>query len=156
MRLPEILDNIQKSGRGVIGSGYGWNLLHHCSSVGDLLGIELLLEKGCDPTGSPDNDYGYYPLHVAAYGGKEDIVQVLLEKGATVDVKDRDGATPLMKATEKDYPTIVELLLYWGADVEARDNGGWTAWGRVRWTMGHKEVKQLLQQAKKEAAGKSK
>jgi len=152
--LQAIVDNIQKSGRGVRGSVYGWNLLHHFSYEGDLLAVELLLEKGCDPTGSQGQTC--CPLHLAVLGSKEDIVQVLLEKGANVNIKDVNGDTPLTLATMQNCPTIVKLLLYWGADVEARNKRGFTALNLATAVAARKEVKHLLQQAKKDAAGKSK
>jgi ankyrin repeat protein len=35
------------------------------------------------------------PLHGAAYGGKRELVQLLLDKGADVDVVAYDQGTPL-------------------------------------------------------------
>ncbi len=38
---------------------------------------------------------GRTPLHEAAYGGHETVIQLLVSNGATVDTKDNDGRTPL-------------------------------------------------------------
>jgi len=147
----ELGDNFRKSGRGVIGSGYGWSFIHNFSYWGPLLAVELLLEKGCE-TGIPDQSSGKCPLHLAVMRNREDIVQVLLEKGADINLKSKSGDTPLMLATVHNHATIVKILLYWGADIEARDNAGSTPWGWVKWRPGRKEVKQLLEQAKKRNA----
>ncbi|KAL3495486.1 ankyrin repeat-containing domain protein [Aspergillus germanicus] len=48
--------------------------------------------------------------------------KVLLELGAKVDARDRDGETPLHVAAGKDYDSsvaILQVLLEYGADVEA-------------------------------------
>src|ERR1700733_2780091 len=37
------------------------------------------------------NEDGWTPLMIAAYGGKTKAVQALLDRGASVDVKDPDG-----------------------------------------------------------------
>lgn len=48
---------------------------------------------------------------MAAMRGDEEIVQMLLEKGAMVDGKDENGVTPLSKAVIARSATVVELLL---------------------------------------------
>ncbi|MDP6527136.1 MAG: ankyrin repeat domain-containing protein, partial [Kiritimatiellia bacterium] len=39
--------------------------------------------------------YGRTPLHIATWSGQEQIVQLLIEKGASVNAKDKGGWTPL-------------------------------------------------------------
>jgi ankyrin repeat protein len=42
--------------------------------------------------------------------GHTKIVQLLIEKGADVNVKDGDGNTPLQVASEYGYEEIIKLL----------------------------------------------
>jgi len=60
-------------------------------------------------------------IWATAYGHK-DTVTLLLERGADIEAKSRDGMTPLMKAAETGYKGLVELFLAKGADIEAKDN----------------------------------
>jgi len=38
-------------------------------------------------------------------------VKLLLDKGAVIDIPDRDGRTPLLLAVEKEYEGILKVLL---------------------------------------------
>ena len=81
------------------------------------------------------------PLCRAAQYGDLDQVKILLNRGANPSVRDKQGETPLMKASrshmrylpdsarkmERDYEGVVKLLLDKGADVNARDGTGRTA-----------------------------
>ena len=59
--------------------------------------------------------------------GDKAAVEQELAKGADVDSRARDRATPLITAALGDQLAIVELLLNNGADVMARNSGGFTA-----------------------------
>ena len=67
------------------------------------------------------------PLTEAAYNGRTDSVKALLEAGANVNTKDKDGRTALMWDTEDKYPDCVKTLLEAGADVNVKDKDGKTA-----------------------------
>jgi ankyrin repeat protein len=60
------------------------------------------------------------------YFGDIGIVQLLLEKDADVNAKDRDGKTALMHAINKPSD-MVELLIEKGAKLDMKDNDGKTA-----------------------------
>jgi hypothetical protein len=59
---------------------------------------------------------------------KDDAEQLrrLIEQGADVNARSRDGLTPLIMASLKGKTTVVKLLVEYGADVNAQDNNGWT------------------------------
>ena len=68
------------------------------------------------------DDTGATALHKAASGGYNDIVQLLLSKGASIEVVDKYNNTPLHLAAWKGYTSTVELLLSKGASIEAMNN----------------------------------
>jgi Acyltransferase family/Ankyrin repeats (3 copies) len=66
------------------------------------------------------------PLQWAALNGRRDAVALLLDRGAPVDSRNRDGHTALHGAAFMGYDEIVRLLLARGADVNGRSNDGET------------------------------
>jgi ankyrin repeat protein len=67
-------------------------------------------------------DSVFTPLNLASYEGKTDIVKYLLEKGADVGTKDKEGSTPLQNAAAKGHFEIVKLLVEKGSDVNYKDD----------------------------------
>lgn len=79
----------------------------------------------------PDKE-GTTALMHAAYSGNIDTVQRLLEKGATVNAKNKFEMTPLINAVSRPYSSgnaieVVKLLVKNGADVNSKSKEGWTA-----------------------------
>ena len=65
---------------------------------------------------------GYTVLHYAAIYGFEDIVRLLVERGADKEtIDDQSGDTPLLSAVRLERPGIVEILLENRVNIEARD-----------------------------------
>ena len=65
-------------------------------------------------------------LFAAARFGCEREARALLDRGAAIDAKDREGATALAKAAEAGKIKVVKLLLERGAEVNARAVDGST------------------------------
>ena len=66
-------------------------------------------------------------MHASA-NGHERLVEMLLQRGAALDLQDSDGDTALMSATFCGHPAIVRRLLRAGASTGLRDkHGGKTA-----------------------------
>ena len=84
-----------------------------------------MLDAGANIS-AKDGEYGYTPLHWAAYKGQLSTCQLLIERGANVNAPDLKMETPIMPASEA-YPDIVKLLVEHGADVNAQDGSKWTA-----------------------------
>jgi ankyrin repeat protein len=57
------------------------------------------------------NQYGRTALHLASTYGHDDIVQLLLDKGAKTDVLDDNGKTPLCLAVSGGHLRAAEILL---------------------------------------------
>ncbi|KAF3910609.1 Ankyrin-3 [Orbilia brochopaga] len=72
---------------------------------------------------------GRTALHIAAYNGDAEIVEWLIENGASPGAKDGDGRTPLFDAimSPTDPVRIIDLLLEAGTDPCEYDKGGMTA-----------------------------
>ena len=70
---------------------------------------------------------GYTPLHIAAAGGKSQMVRLLLLKGADKDVWGTGGHTPLSLAASLGRQAATLALLAAGADVSRVQNDEWKA-----------------------------
>lgn len=53
---------------------------------------------------------GYYPLHNAIVKNSLNMAKLLVQKGASLDVKDNNGLTPLKFAEKEKHDTIKEFL----------------------------------------------
>jgi len=87
--------------------------------------VQLSLASGIGANGVEGE---VVPLVSAAGANCTDVVRLLLERGASIDAKDRNGSTALMKAAEAGHTDLVQLLLDRGADMNAADASGRTAW----------------------------
>lgn len=59
-------------------------------------------------------------LTLACAGGHEDLVELLLSRGADIEHRDKKGFTPLILAATAGHEKVVEILLNHGADIEAQ------------------------------------
>ncbi|KAK7276787.1 hypothetical protein RIF29_17933 [Crotalaria pallida] len=87
--------------------------LMYMANEGDLLGMKELLDSGTD-VNYKDID-GRTALHVAACQPRTDVVDLLLQQGASVDPQDRWGSTPLADAMYYKNHHVVKLLEKHGA-----------------------------------------
>ena len=84
-----------------------------------------------------------YNIHADAWWGKTEFVMQHLVNGVDVNLKDKDGNTPLHKAARggarnKD---IVVLLIEKGGDVNARNDDLWTP---LHYSIGDTEISKIL------------
>ncbi|KAJ2951459.1 hypothetical protein O0L34_g13611 [Tuta absoluta] len=66
------------------------------------------------------------PLHIAAAQGRVDLMQLLVDYGAIVNVQDFDGDTPIHDAALATKHTAVEMLLHAGGDPEIKSEANYT------------------------------
>jgi serine/threonine-protein phosphatase 6 regulatory ankyrin repeat subunit B len=88
--------------------------------------VRLLLDLGA----TPDPHHGptlMTALHIAASNGASNIVETLLDAGASCDARDNQGWTPLMFSIQEKHLEITRLLLDAGSEVHATDSQGRTA-----------------------------
>ncbi len=98
--------------------------VHRACVFKNLRALELLLDHG----GRVDlaNRNNQTPLHVAAFHGALDLVDVLTRRGADVEARS-DFGSPLDAAAYGGSAAVVALLLDRGADISARSIFGRTA-----------------------------
>jgi uncharacterized protein len=70
--------------------------------------VEWLLEYGADPNATQPG--GWTPLHSAAVHGNQEMVEVLVSKGANPTRKNDKGQTPADLAREKDHRQVMAAL----------------------------------------------
>jgi len=89
-------------------------------TLNDALFAAARSAPGCpkDPCPKPDEAHGFHYARIAT---------LLLEKGADIEARDRNGDTPLIAAAGHGEDDVVRLLLDRGAHIEATDNPGLTA-----------------------------
>jgi ankyrin repeat protein len=92
---------------------------------GDLRAVKEQLANGVD-INAGDSEFGVTALSWAALLGDTEIAKFLIEKGADVNAKSRDGSTPLHSAAFLGRAEIAELLIQKGADVNPENYKGET------------------------------
>jgi ankyrin len=107
---------------------------------------QLLLERGVNAAAQAKDQHT--PLHVASDYGKLEIVRLLLDHCADVNMEDDHGETPLHRVSWDKYKSqggvhIAQLLLDRGADVNAQNKKHRTPL-HVACYMGKLEIARLL------------
>ncbi|MCB9892699.1 MAG: ankyrin repeat domain-containing protein [Planctomycetes bacterium] len=108
--------------------------LHHAVRHGWSNATRFLLDRGADSNAQPDTGAlelpmlgkpaNPAPLHLAAASGHTAIVELLIERGATVDLPGVAGSTALHLACAEGHEAVALTLLAHGASRDARDTSG--------------------------------
>ena len=98
-----------------------------CDAVrsGDLQTVKEQLANGVD-INAGDSEFGVTALSWAGLLDATEIAEFLVEKGADVNAKSRDGSTPLHSAAFLGHTKIAELLIQKGAEVNPKNYRGET------------------------------
>ena len=103
-------------------------MLSPCTCQCPLTSVPLYHTPGVDVNGS---DAVYTTaLQVAAASGHESLVQLLAQRGASLEAANLYGWTPLMHAARHGHAGVVRLLLQRGADVRRCNRLG-ACWERT-------------------------
>jgi hypothetical protein len=91
---------------------------------GHLEAVKWLIERGA-PLEREDKQWG--ALHYAVFNGHEKVVSDLMARGANVNARAPNGATPLMLAAREGHERLARVLLEAGANTRSQSDWGDTA-----------------------------
>jgi ankyrin repeat protein len=97
--------------------------LHVACGLGDIEQVKKQLAGGAEAS-QPNGGWQNTPMHFAAGGGHVDVAKLLLEHGATLDVKNVLGAGPLHVSAGADTLGFAKWLVAQGVDINGRDAEG--------------------------------
>ena len=99
------------------------------SATGDLDAVKKHIAAGTDVNQLDPDEQGDKDscLGVAAAFGHKDVAIALIDAGADIGYRNKNGSTPLHIASFFCYPEITKALVDKGADRKAIDNEGGTA-----------------------------
>lgn len=100
-----------------------------CAEGGDIGGVKSVLGIDLVDVNYQTGDIGDTALIKAAYGNKglsTEIVELLIDGGADVNLANYQGRTPLMVACLMNKPEIIKVLLERGANYAVKTSLGLT------------------------------
>lgn len=117
------IDSYTKGNLLISYSTYGYNQHYTQSEM-----ISFLLKSGIDVNYQPNGrNSGKSALHKSVAKGHFEIVKSLIENGATIDVKDKNGNTPLWNAVmmfrgNEESIKILKYLVSKGSSLGVKNN----------------------------------
>ena len=103
----------------------GFSCLYNACYSKQIDVVKYLLDGGADPNGI--DKYGNNCLHAACYGMVEiQILEMVLNAGAHIDVQSRSGNTPFIYACRFGDRASIKLMLDKGADWRLKNKKGQT------------------------------
>jgi len=121
--------------------------LFQAVEAGDAAKVDALFVKSNRPNINKVNQQGKTALLIAAEKGHADIVQVLLERGSSVNHADPDKNTALHLAAQNGHINVVTLLNRSGANPQQYNSKGKTPIDLAT-DKGHQAVVEVLQPAR--------
>lgn len=117
----------------------GFTAIHYAVAGGNQAALEALLnapspsasvttassqQSSASTTGQEEKPAppALTPIHLAAYHGHNEILQLLLPLFPDINIKEDSGKTPLDLAAYKGHKQCIELLLQFGASVSVQDS----------------------------------
>lgn len=110
------------TGREVVNStgAGGWSALHLAAFRSDFEMVEILLKHNADVT--LQTNEGATALYLSIWKGDLQIVKLLVSASVqTVDISNKNAATPLFIACQLGLQEIAELLHSFGASVHSKN-----------------------------------
>ncbi|XP_036602032.1 M-phase phosphoprotein 8 [Trichosurus vulpecula] len=103
------------------------NSLRDAVKNGDYVTVKIALNSNEDYNLDQEDSSGMTLVMLAAAGGQDDLLRLLIKKGAKVNGRQKNGTTALIHAAEKNFLTTVAILLEAGAFVNVQQSNGETA-----------------------------
>ena len=133
--------------------------LHEAAKNGNVELVRMLIEHGADVNvrtkdgstpllmaaklGNMEDEEGETQLHKETRNGNVELVRMLIEHGADVNVRTNYSSTPLLAAARFGNIEVVRVLLEHGANVEAEDKKRRTSF-QIASMKGYNDVVELL------------
>ncbi|XP_076834955.1 fibronectin type 3 and ankyrin repeat domains 1 protein isoform X2 [Brachyhypopomus gauderio] len=125
----------------------GCTPLHWAADGGHLSVIAYMIQDGSELDARDSVSHWTPLMRVSAVSGNESVASLLIRAGADVNVRDKDGKTPLMVAVLNNHKELVELLLDSGADHHVKNEFGSGAAEMAR-AFGRQDIISLLEERK--------
>ncbi|XP_053564508.1 M-phase phosphoprotein 8 [Bombina bombina] len=103
------------------------NALKDAIKNGDYLTVKFALNSTEEYNLDQEDSSGMTLMMMAAAAGQDDLLRLLIKKGAKINARQKNGTTALIHAAEKNHLTTVALLLEAGAYVNVQQASGETA-----------------------------
>lgn len=103
------------------------NSLRDAVKNGEYVKVKIALNSSEDCNLDQEDASGMTLVMLAAAGGQDDLLRLLIRKGAQVNGRQKNGTTALIHAAEKNFLTTVAILLEAGAFVNVQQSNGETA-----------------------------
>ena len=97
--------------------------LWSAAKTGNIEAVKRFLADNAD-INAVDSRFGVTPLCWAAFSGRAEIIELLIESGADVNAKNRDAGTALHGAAFLGQAEAAALLIQNGADTNAKHESG--------------------------------
>jgi cytohesin len=124
---PQVVTALLAAGGSAVAKDHqGRTPLHAAARGGNVAAATALLDKQKDAATIADN-FGVTPLQLAARRRADQVVALLLDRGAQPNAQDKFGMTALHDATRANAPEIVSQLLAANANPAIADLYGTTA-----------------------------
>lgn len=117
-RLSELLEQLL----AIHNKDTGLDRLVRESAQGNIDSVREIITKYPDKVDQKSS--GKTALQVASHQGHKEIILLLLEAGANLELQDEDGDTALHYSAFGNQPSVMELLLTKGANINALNKGG--------------------------------
>lgn len=132
----KVIEHLLKNGATCEPDAFGRTELHEAIEGGcDADIIKLFVSKGVNVNAKDNEGFSKFlsccsqalltitgALHLAATRGDRNILQILIDAGASIDVKSDSGMTLLHQAAKGGSVEVLQQILEYGVDIEARDN----------------------------------
>ncbi|CAM2095844.1 unnamed protein product [Caretta caretta] len=102
-------------------------LLRDAVKNGDYVTVKMALNSNEEYNLDQEDSSGMTLVMLAAAGGHDDLLRLLIRKGAKVNCRQKNGTTALIHAAEKNFLTTVAILLEAGAYLNVQQSSGETA-----------------------------
>ncbi len=108
-------------------SNDGFTALGYACYFAQPTSVKTLLQASADVNKASNNDFKVAPIHSAVASQQMEILQLLCDAGADINLKQMSGVTALHSAAHHGNIEMITYLLAKGADKSIKTNDGKTA-----------------------------